>query len=223
MFIALMAYISSAGWPTLGHDSQRSSYQSVSGAEISAPSVKWRVPVTQILQRSCGPVLSDVRADYPGCEVLFNDGKYLKCLDGNTGNQIWSFALPDSDISPNSIAVGDIDGDSCSEIVLLGSGGSSVGNSITALDGPGSGCWAGVQGEERVRPPSLLARPGKGILYLSVQGLDGAEATIWDASGRRLEEVILTREPRKVTLGPGVYFVEARCGDVILRGKAPVY
>ncbi|MEO0181242.1 MAG: hypothetical protein ABIM74_05230 [candidate division WOR-3 bacterium] len=118
MFIALMAYIPSAGWPTLGHDSQRSSYQSVSGAEISAPSVKWRVPVTQILQRSCGPVLSDVRADYPGCEVLFNDGKYLKCLDGNTGNQIWSFALPDTDYLPNSTpAVGDVDGDGIPEMV----------------------------------------------------------------------------------------------------------
>ncbi|MGC8894832.1 MAG: FG-GAP-like repeat-containing protein [candidate division WOR-3 bacterium] len=118
MLLMLLAYAPSYAWPTLGYDKERSSYQSVPGANITGPLVKWRVAVTPSIQRSCGPVIADVRGDYVGCEVLFYDGSLVRCLEGNTGNAIWSVNIG-SDMSPNSTpAVGDVDNDGVPELIV---------------------------------------------------------------------------------------------------------
>jgi len=144
------------------------------------------------------------------------------------GSYEWRYDYYDQDgvtewAVDNPIAVGDIDGDACSEIVLLGSGGLTGGNNITALDGPGTNCLLGVGEEAGKFLPEIIAKPGRGFLYLSVYGFQDAEAIIWDASGRRVKELAIGKEPTAVALPAGIYFVEARHKEVVMRGKAAVY
>ncbi|MEO0211988.1 MAG: FG-GAP-like repeat-containing protein [candidate division WOR-3 bacterium] len=144
------------------------------------------------------------------------------------GSYEWRYDYYDQDgvtewAVDNPIAVGDIDGDACSEIVLLGSGGLTGGNNITAIDGPGTGCLLGSEEEMGALLPGITARSGRGVLYLGIRGFDEAEARIWDASGRMIKEIGLRKEPTPIDLPPGIYFIEARHREVVMRGKATVY
>ena len=174
-----------------------------------------------------GPAICDIDGDGTLEFLKTADDGFLYVLSAETGAFEWKYDWYDQDDEPEwaidaPIAVGDIDGDACSEIVILGSGGSSGGNDVIALDGSGTGCWAGSQEKPGHSSPVLLARPGRGVLYLSIRGFDRADAVIWNASGMKVAEITLTERPTPVPLPSGIYFVEARCGDIRARGKAPV-
>ena len=210
---------------TVTHDT--TSWQSWFICLNSDGSERWRYLVDYWCYDG-GPAVCDIDGDGALEFLKTADDGFLYVLNAETGEFEWRYDWYDQDDAPKwtidaPIAVGDIDGDLCSEIVTLSSGEASVGNEVTALDGPGTGCWDGDQEGSGYSTPILLARPGRGVLYLGVKGVDRAEAVIWDASGRRVGELSLGEKPAAVPLPGGIYFVEARCGATSTRGKAVVY
>jgi len=175
-----------------------------------------------------GGAICDVDHDGALEFVKTADDGFVYVFNAATGAVEWRYDYYDQDgvtewSVDNPVAVGDIDGDACSEIVLLGSGGLTGGNNITALDGPGTNCLLGVEDEAGGLLPGLIARPGRGVLYLSIRGFEDAQAIVWDASGRKVKELVLSREPTALALPPGIYFIEARHREVVMRGKSMVY
>ncbi|MEO0146874.1 MAG: PQQ-binding-like beta-propeller repeat protein [candidate division WOR-3 bacterium] len=134
--------------------------------------------------------------DTDSVHVLYAIGSGLTCLNAENGSLLWSKPLASGAIYPFS---GDIDGDSCSEIMV------GAGNSMYALDDDSKGCThCGVyventvslkEGAGTINPFSLKALGGSVYLFMPTGA--GVSLCLYDASGR------LTQVLFNGVLGPG--------------------
>ncbi len=167
-----------------------------------------------------GGALCDIDMDGVIEFMKTTDEGYFYVLNALTGAQEWMYDFANEDYQEDTVAdppvaVGDIDGDYCSEVVILGGFGALY---LTALDAPGSDCLLPTE-ESELRYGRLEARVGKGTLWLRLAGGE-ARAGVWNASGRLVRELKLGDGWVRLRVKPGVYFIKGV--DKPVRGKVAV-
>ncbi|NPB03501.1 MAG: PQQ-binding-like beta-propeller repeat protein [Thermotogae bacterium] len=147
-------------------------------ATSSGGNLEWLYSIPQ-WSYDGGGVLVDVDNDGDWDFVKTDDAGYLYALDANSGTLVWRLSVDDlSTTLDPAVAVGDVDGDNCSEIVVLGYtssflGGNLVARAIDQSGGGGSGCtplsWEDpTDVGERTAPDGSMIVWKDGTLYAAV-------------------------------------------------------
>ncbi len=166
----------------------------------------WRWDVRQPI--SVPPTLANVTGDQaPEALALTNFGRLL-CLDGTTGNPIWTFDLPGKlDWAATSIVVGDVNKDGHAEVVTADSKGTLVclsgrgvplwtlqeqggwRSSPAVGDLDGDGFCEILMGSSRC-PLVCVSHDGKERWRLAPKGAAGTSPVIWDLNGDGAPEIL---------------------------------
>lgn len=167
---------------------------------------KWRWDVRQ--QVSIPPTLADITGDpIPEILVLSNVGR-LSCLDGRSGNPLWTYDLPGRvDWGVTSVVAVDVNRDGKLEILAADSAATMV-----CLNGQGAPLWTlnesgGWRSSPAVgdlnadgfceiliasgqSPLVCVSHEGKVLWRLAQQGGAGASPVIWDLDGDGKPEIV---------------------------------
>ncbi len=177
----------------------------------TSPSTGWMYNIPQWAYDGGGGLV-DVDNDGDWDFIKTDDAGYLYAIDAISGSLIWRITVDDlsATLDP-AVAIGDVDGDNCSEIVVLGYasgflGGNFMARVIDESGGGGSGCTPlgyddGLSVSERtVAAKGILSWKG-GVPVLNV------DARVYGKDGRLVGN--FSRGTR-LNLKPGVYYVTYR-------------
>ncbi len=167
---------------------------------------QWRYEVRQHI--SIPPTLADVTGDArPEVLMLSNVGRLL-CLDGRSGNPLWTFDLPGRvDWGLTAIVAADVNRDGKPEIIAADSAATLVclngqGAPLWTLNEPGGWRSAPAVGDlngdgfceivlaSGQSPLVCVSHEGKVLWRLSQQAGAGASPVIWDLDGDGRPEIV---------------------------------
>jgi len=166
----------------------------------------WRWDVRQPI--SVPPALANVTGDQASEVLAVSNFGRLLCLDGGTGNSIWTFDLPGKlDWAATSIVVRDVNKDGNAEIITADSKGTLVclsgeGAPLWTLQEPGGwrsspavadldgdGFCEILMGSSRC-PLVCISHDGKERWRLDPKGAAGTSPVIWDLDGDGTPEIL---------------------------------
>jgi len=187
----------------------------------SSPSLGWLYSIPQ-WSYDGGGALVDVDNDGDWDFLKTDDAGVLYALDANSGALVWSITVDESGATVDpAVAVGDIDGDNCSEVVVLGYvsgflGGNYMARAIDQSGGGGSGCSPLGHdddlsvSENPTRTTHDLVSWRNGVPYLTT------DASIYSKDGRLIRR--LTAGSR-ISLPSGAYYVvhNGRVKRIVIR------
>lgn len=186
----------------------------------SAPSAGWLYSIPQWAYDGGGGLV-DVDNDGDWDFVKTDDAGYLYAIDANSGSLLWRLTIDDlsATLDP-AIAIGDIDGDNCSEIVVLGYasgflGGNFLARAIDQSGGGGSGCTPLGYDDDLSTDERAVAT--KGILsWRGNRPVLNVDARVFGRDGRLIGSF---RRGTVLDLPAGIYYVtyRGRVKRVVLR------
>ncbi len=180
----------------------------------TTPSLVWLYDIPQ-WSYDGGGVLADVDNDRDWDFIKTDDAGYLYAIDANTGSLVWRITFDElsATLDP-AIAVGDVDGDNCSEIVVLGYesglvGGNFKARAIDQSGGGGSGCVP-LSYDDGTSVKERRITAGKLISWSGDRPVLNADARVYGRDGK-----LVGRFPAGTVLDlpAGVYYV-VRKGEV---------
>lgn len=159
-----------------------------------------------------GGALADIDDDGDWDFLKTDDAGVLWALEANTGNVLWSVNYDDFGSSGTldpAIAIGDVDGDGCSEVVVLGaeSGILTSNYVVRVIDqsgGGGSGCTPLGREDEGLKVSERGDLPRNLINWTGGKPYAAADVDVYSRDGRLVGRF---SKGERIDLSRGTYFV----------------